>query len=149
MKFLRIGIIGIGHIFDYYLSAIKRNRSIFQISGIYDKKEIVDKNYRNIPICSSMEELLSTKPDIIAILTPSSSRYEIAKKILLKGIPVILEKPQTETIQQYDDLVNLSVKNKTFIFGAFHSRYTSTHMFVRNRLNITKKGTFHQNFGKL
>lgn len=149
IKILRIGLIGIGHIFDYYYVALKHNKSTFFISGIYDTRSIRTESYRHLPLCNSIDQLIATKPDIVAILCPSATRYEVAKNIIMHKIPVILEKPQTKTIQQYDDLVRLSIKNKIFIFGAFHSRYTTTHMFVRNNMAVDKEGTFHTDFGKL
>jgi hypothetical protein len=148
MKIIRVGIIGAGHVFPYYRSAISKH-AFFEISGVYDKRKLAPKNPKSLTICSSLASLLLTEPDIIAILTDSRSRYELAKEILAQGIPVILEKPPTETLEQYDELVKLALQNETFIFGALHSRYTTTHAFVRNQMHITSSGSFHKDLGRL
>jgi hypothetical protein len=148
MKKIKIGFVGTGNVFKYYVSALKYN-GLFEICGIYDKDKTATEIYTNMPVNLSFEDLLSTNPDIVAILTSSSSRYEIAKRLISKGISVILEKPPVETLAQYDDLLALSLKNSCLIFGALHSRYTSTHIFVRNKIKVTKTGTFHEDLGRL
>src|SRR3972149_3501559 len=61
--------------------------------------------------------------DIVAVITPVSSHYELAKKALQEGKHVFVEKPFTATTAQAEELIELAGKKKlkimvdhTFIF---------------------------------
>jgi len=61
--------------------------------------------------------------DIVAVITPVSSHYELAKKALQEGKHVFVEKPFTATTAQAEELIELAEKKRlkimvdhTFIF---------------------------------
>jgi len=80
--------------------------------------------YPDIEIINEPDIIFSDKEvDIVAIVTPVSTHYSLAKKALEAGKHIFIEKPMVETVKQADDLVNIAKKNNligvvdhTFLF---------------------------------
>ncbi|PIW74542.1 MAG: hypothetical protein CO004_00150, partial [bacterium (Candidatus Ratteibacteria) CG_4_8_14_3_um_filter_41_36] len=50
-----------------------------------------------------------------SIVVPTPLHYQIAKDFLKKGVPVLLEKPMTETIKQAGELIRIAQDKKTVL----------------------------------
>ncbi|MDA8089026.1 MAG: Gfo/Idh/MocA family oxidoreductase [Nitrospiraceae bacterium] len=61
------------------------------------------------------ETLSSPDIDAVAIVTPVSTHFEFAKKALMNGKHVFVEKPFTASIREAEELVNLAEKKKLII----------------------------------
>jgi predicted dehydrogenase len=111
---IRMGVIGYG----YWGPNIVRNFSAgdgCRVVGICDVKpdalKRASKAYPQLKVTSDYEELLSS-PEIeaIAIITPVFTHFEIAKKALLQGKHVFVEKPFTYNASEAEELVDLADK---------------------------------------
>lgn len=124
---VKIGVIGYG----YWGPNIARNFN--SIDGA-DVVSICDRNqeslsrarkiYPNMLLTTDCNEVL-TAPDIdaVAVITPVSTHFELAKKALQNGKHVFVEKPFTSTATQAEELIELAEKRNlkvmvdhTFIF---------------------------------
>ncbi len=93
---------------DSNQEALNRARKIYpQITGIRD--------------CDSI--LTSPEIDAVAVITPVSTHFQLAKRALENGKHVFVEKPFTATVAQAEELINLAEKKNltimvdhTFIF---------------------------------
>ncbi len=111
---LNIGIIGYG----YWGPNIVRNFNStegVQVISVCDKNQDslnrLKKTYPNIKTTSDCYEITtSTDIDAIAVVTPVSTHYELAKKALQNGKHVFVEKPFTATIAQAEELIELAEK---------------------------------------
>jgi predicted dehydrogenase len=109
---LKVGIIGYG----YWGPNVVRNFSLqpdCQIVAICDKNPKaaaqVLSRYPTVHVTSNPEEVLSSPEiDAIAIVTPVSTHYELAKKALENGKHVFVEKPLTATSAQAEELIELA-----------------------------------------
>jgi predicted dehydrogenase len=124
---IRMGVIGYG----YWGPNIVRNFNAgdgCQVVGICDVKpdalKRASKSYPQLKVTSDYEELLSsTDIEAIAIITPVFTHFEIAKKALLQGKHVFVEKPFTYNASEAEELVDLADKKNlkvmvdhTFLF---------------------------------
>jgi predicted dehydrogenase len=124
---IRIGVIGYG----YWGPNIVRNLTNIdnaKVIAVCDKNPASLKhltvNHPCIETVSDSEEIL-TSPDIdaVAIVTPVSSHYELAKRALENGKHVFVEKPFTDNSAHGEELINLAESKKltvmvdhTFLF---------------------------------
>ena len=124
---INVGVIGYG----YWGPNIVRNFSSIEgaeVRSICDRNEQslnrARKMYPNIPATQNCEEVLNaTNIDAVAVITPVSTHYELAKRALENGKHVFVEKPFTATIAQAEQLIELAERKKltimvdhTFIF---------------------------------
>ena len=124
---LQIGVIGYG----YWGPNIVRNLARLdgvKVAGICDKSTASATRARqafpDVAVTSDAQELL-TSPDVdaIAVITPVWTHYEIAKRALMNGKHVFVEKPFTSTSQQAEELIELAERkglqimvDHTFLF---------------------------------
>jgi predicted dehydrogenase len=124
---LRVGVIGYG----YWGPNIVRN---FQGHEKADVVAVCDKNpqslarvrraHSEVPVTSDqMEVLTSTQVDVVAVVTPVWTHFELAKLALENGKHVFVEKPFTSTTAQAEQLIELAERKNlkimvdhTFLF---------------------------------
>jgi predicted dehydrogenase len=116
---IRIGVIGYG----YWGPNIVRNFLDVEnakVVSVCDKNPTtflkLSKNHPCIDTVSDADEILSS-PDIdaVAIVTPVSTHYALAKKALLNGKHVFVEKPFTDTSAHAEELISLAESKKLVI----------------------------------
>jgi predicted dehydrogenase len=124
---IKIGVVGYG----YWGPNIARNfdstpdARVVAISDVDDASlRLAGQSYPNIHLMSHYEELIAA-PDVdaIAIVTPVSSHFQIAKAALLHGKHVFVEKPFTASVAEAEQLIELAEKKRlkimvdhTFLF---------------------------------
>ncbi len=107
---LKIGVLGAGHLGKIHLKCIGLLPEVYDLVGFYDKSEAVSKAVAaeyDISSFSSPDELINAV-DVVDIVTPTTTHYELARLAIEAGKQVFIEKPLTHTIQEAEDLVELS-----------------------------------------
>lgn len=117
---IKIGLIGYG----YWGPNLARNFNAnpnFDLISICDfseqRRALAQRLYPSVKMEKDVGALMnSAELDAIAVATPVSTHYDLAKEALNNGKHVWLEKPMTETVQQGEELIALAdQKQKTFI----------------------------------
>jgi predicted dehydrogenase len=109
---LRLGVIGYG----YWGPNVVRNFSLqpdCQVVAICDMSAkaagLAASRYPSAYVTSDAAELLQSPAiDAIAIVTPVSTHYDLARNALTNGKHVFVEKPFTATSAQAEDLIELA-----------------------------------------
>ena len=134
MKALFIGLGGVGqrHLRilkdlkpNASISAVRRQRKLYEISDTLqaDKSVDIEKKY-NIKSFSSIELALEIeKPDFAIVANPTSLHIETALKLIDHQIPVLLEKPLSNTNDKVDDLIASCRKNNTSVMIGYMMRF--------------------------
>ena len=124
---IRVGIVGFG----YWGPNIARNFNGIEgcrIARICDRNEDalkrVQRTYPGLETTSDLHALVAA-PDIdaVAIVTPVSTHFDVAKKALENGKHIFVEKPFTATAAQAQELIELAERSNlkimvdhTFLF---------------------------------
>ena len=111
---INVAIVGFG----YWGPNLVRNFS--SISGVRvgkvvdlrpERLEVVKSNYPTTEVSTDIDSLWSDASiDAVVIATPVFTHFPIAKKALLAGKHVLLEKPMTDTVDHAKELIDLSLK---------------------------------------
>lgn len=137
----KIGLIGYG----YWGPNLARNFNAnpdTQLSAICDfsesRLEMACRFYPQVEPGTDTESIYkNTDIDAVAIATPVSTHYELAKHALLADKHVWLEKPITETVQQAEELIELAQKRNKILFVDHTFVYTGA---VRKMKELIAKG---------
>lgn len=110
---LKIGVLGAGHLGKIHLRLLNESPK-YKLVGFYDvnpdyAKEI-EKEF-GYTFYSDYNKLLE-EVDVIDIVTPTLSHFEMAKTAIEKGKHVFLEKPITNTVEEAEQLIALAKKHK-------------------------------------
>src|SRR5437764_148327 len=116
---IRIGVIGYG----YWGPNIVRNlRGLegCEVAGVCDLNAAalkrVSQTHPGMPVTANPSDLLtSTEIDAIAVVTPVSTHFELARAALNNGKHVFIEKPFTCTTRQAEELIELGERKKLTI----------------------------------
>ena len=107
----RICVIGAG---DWGKNHLNTLSMLGSLHGIVDlNKEVLgkcSKKYPDAKIYSNIQDSLADGYQGYAIATPAETHFGIAKKLIMSGKHVLIEKPMTLTIQDAEELVYLSNK---------------------------------------
>jgi predicted dehydrogenase len=116
---LNIAIIGIGrwgkNLTDTFSKHNVNIKYCFHNGSVENTKWINEK-YPNIILAKSYEEILEDKTvDTIVIATPIKTHFELAKKALRAKKNVFIEKPGTQTIEEFEELKKIQKENDSIV----------------------------------
>jgi D-galactose 1-dehydrogenase len=120
----KIGIIGMGKIaHDQHLPVIAANSS-FELAGVASQRGMYPPGVKGFQTPS---QLFAEMPelDAVAICTPPSARYAIARQALAAGKHVLLEKPPTQTLAELADLEREAQRRGRVLFTTWHSQFNA------------------------
>ena len=117
---INIGLIGYG----YWGPNLARNFNSnpnFRLTAVCDfssdRLDVAGKLYPQAKLLKNIDEFMDhTGLDAVAVATPVSTHFDLAKKAFLAGKHVWIEKPMTDKVEQAEELIDLAqAKNKTII----------------------------------
>jgi D-galactose 1-dehydrogenase len=121
MRPLRIAIAGFGKIAkDQHVPSI----------ALYDRLELAatvsrqGKGAEGVPCFRNHREMLRELKDLdaVAIATPPSVRYDIARDCLEAGLHCLLEKPPSVTLGEIEDLACIAEGRQLTLFTTWHAQ---------------------------
>ncbi|MEE9610166.1 MAG: Gfo/Idh/MocA family oxidoreductase, partial [Desulfatiglandales bacterium] len=113
---IKLAVVGSG----YWGKNLVRNfHELGALAGICDKDPLVlskiEEMYQGIPVVQDLDHLLDgslLKVDAVVIATPAETHYHLAKRSLLAGKHVLVEKPLALIEGEGQDLVQIAEKNQ-------------------------------------
>lgn len=122
MEKIRLGTIGSGMIVRLILNNVKRTEGI-ELEAVYsrsrEKGEKLAGEYGCGKVSTDMDAFLADESiDLVYIATPNLLHYEQAKKALLAGKHVLLEKPFTTKYEHAQELAQLAKEKGLFLLEA-------------------------------
>jgi predicted dehydrogenase len=109
---VKVGIIGYGYwgpnlLRNFYAAG---NCQVLSVADGRDERlALVRRVYPAVKTVKSADEILSdVQVDAVVIATPVSSHYELAKKALMNGKHVLVEKPMTASVDEAEELILLA-----------------------------------------
>ena len=136
---MKIGLVGVGHLGKIHLKCLLNTK--FEFVGFYDPNDDLRKSISETHQIKAYDELdaLIADVDCIDVVSPTVFHYEIAKKAIIAGKHVFIEKPLTETLEQAEELVALSQKHNVKVQVGHVERYNPA---IRSLRNIDFKPKF-------
>lgn len=112
----KICVIGGGRWGKNHLKTLHRLNSL---SAIVDNNQSLlrdlKKIYPDVLFFSSIEETFSHKFSGYVIATPAPTHFKIAKTVIERGFPVLIEKPMTLNVADAESLIRIADKNQVNI----------------------------------
>lgn len=139
---LRIGVLGAGHLGTIHLKCLKNLPEVYDLIGFYDP----DKNRAaqvstdlGLTVFDDIDALMDAV-DVVDIVTPTLSHYELGLKAVRRLKHFFIEKPITETPEQALELIKLceeaGVKAQVGHVERFNPAYTAVQAQIQNPMFI-------------
>ncbi|APU67129.1 Gfo/Idh/MocA family protein [Christiangramia flava] len=132
---LKAGVLGAGHLGKIHLKLLKQSDK-YELIGFYDadhenaKKVAEEFGYRAY---SDLDELIADA-DMIDVVTPTLSHFEVAKKVISAGKHLFIEKPITNTFEEAEELIALAEKHGVKGQVGHVERFNPAFQSVANRI---------------
>ena len=137
---MKLGILGTGFIITEALEAISEVNDI-EKKAILARPKSIEKGkdfaerYSIEKVYTDYDELLSSDEiDTVYVGLINSVHYEYAKRALLAGKDVILEKPFTTSVEETEELANIARENGRFLFEAITNRHSAVYEKIKEKL---------------
>jgi D-galactose 1-dehydrogenase len=131
---LKLAIIGLGKIArDSHVPAIRKGCG-FELAATVDPSGL---KLAGVPAFRTCDELLkefSSQLSAVALCTPPSARFALAKKCINHRIHVLLEKPPAGTVGEAAALLQLAREKDVTVFAAWHHRYNPAVALAQDHL---------------
>lgn len=140
----KVGIIGCGGIFPRHIEAIESN-SNFKLVSICDIQQplvkSLGKRYK-VPFYTDYKDMVSNEDlNFVVIATPNSLHKEQAIYSLKKECDVLIEKPVTFNIEDLNEILKISKKEKQKAYCVLQVRLNPTVSLAKEILNRNLLGT--------
>ena len=128
---MNIALVGYGKFGKKYFNTLK-NLDIFENILIYRKRK--KKNFKIL----TKSSLTSNKIDLGIIVTPVDTHFKIASMFLNSKIPIVLEKPVSNKINEIQELNKISKKNKTSVIVNYSDLYNQNFIDIKKEAKKEK-----------
>jgi hypothetical protein len=107
---LKIGVLGTGHLGKIHLKCIGLATSTYELVGFYDPNEKVAEEVAETYNTKAFPDVASliAAVDVVDIVTPTTTHYELAKQVIEAGKHLFIEKPITHKLEEAKALVDLA-----------------------------------------
>jgi predicted dehydrogenase len=144
---MNVGAIGYG----YWGPNVVRNLAVLdgvKLTCIADTspaaRHRAQKQFPNVPVLDDPMKLIeSTDVDVVAVITPVWTHYDLAKAALLNGKHIFVEKPFTSTTAQGEELVELAEKKNLRIMVDHTFLFTGAVRRIRQLLDENVLGKLY------
>ena len=139
---IKVGVIGYG----YWGPNVARNFNlpgVSQVVAIADKSEKSQRRaqeaFPHVKVVAEAQEILqSPEIDVVAVVTPVWTHFELAKAALNQGKHVFVEKPFTASVAQAEELIELAARKRLHIMVDHTFLFTGA---VRKIRQLVDEGT--------
>lgn len=137
-----IAVVGAG----YWGPNLIRNFSAMghlRVIADYDEQKLgkLRAQYPDVACYTRIEDVLDCSfVDGVALATPASSHYSLAKKVIERGKSVFVEKPLAQTTVECRDLISLARKNDCLLMVGHTFEYNSAVHYVEECIDKQELG---------
>ena len=137
---LRIGVVGAGYLGTFHCDKYQHldDAELVAIADTDEEKRKKASDRFKVAAYADYKKLYGMV-DAVSIVVPTVSHYEVAGFFLKRGIPVLLEKPITDTVLHAKKLVTIAEQNNTAFQIGHLERFNSA---IRTVKGMIRKPVF-------
>jgi len=134
----RVGVIGVGHLGKQHARIYHQLGALAAVVDADEKRSAEIAGPYSVPSYSDYRQLFG-KVDAVSIAVPTVGHHAVAKEFLSRGIPCLVEKPLTKTIEQGEELCRIARDKKVVLQVGHVERFNPA---VTAVLDVIKKPRF-------
>ena len=139
---MRVGLIGFGLAGQFFHAPVIRAVPGLELACILARSgSAAQEKYPDVRVARTLEELLAdTDIRLCAIATPNQTHFDIAKRCLLAGRDVVVDKPMALTSREAAELVRIAEENGRVLSPFQNRRWDGDFVTVRKLLSSGQLG---------
>jgi predicted dehydrogenase len=141
----RVAIIGVGAIVTSHLNALRSAGERVEIIAAVDIDEARVKAFcadNHIPrwFTNTADMLSTVQPDLVHILTPTGTHFDLTIQSLEAGAWVYCEKPLCASLAQFDQITDAEARTGRYVSTVFQWRFGSAARHVKRLISAGEMG---------
>tara|TARA_A100001015_G_scaffold7300_1_gene9030 strand:- start:835 stop:1731 length:897 start_codon:yes stop_codon:yes gene_type:complete len=143
-KKLNLALVGFGRFGKTYFKTIKKDKKLL-LKAIFRKRKIRNSEFKLL----SKKNLKENNIKAAVVCTPVKTHFLISKFLIENNIPLILEKPATNKLNEIKKLIQISSKHKAVVFVNHSDLYNENFHFLLSKKKLIGKIKYLEaKFGK-
>jgi len=134
---MRIALVGLGSMGKHHYNVINNLESV-DLVAVVEQDETKTVDVRVPAYCDVDEMLEAAAPDMVVVATPTSTHLDISKKILSRGIHLLVEKPIAKNVIEAKQMSALADRNSCKAVVGQIERYNPAIQAVLTKLKEEK-----------
>ena len=136
---LKVGVLGAGHLGKIHLRLLHESDK-YQLVGFYDPHFTEPEEIENTYECRYFEDYdeLLRQVDVIDVVTPTLTHYEMTEKAIKNGKHVFIEKPITDDLKEAASLSELIKEHNVKGQVGHVERFNPAFQAVKNEIDQPK-----------
>jgi len=145
MANIKVGVIGYGYwgpniVRNFFATPDCTVRMV--ADGRQERLNLLAKTFPSIQGVKDAEDIIgSSEVDAIVIATPVHTHFELAKRALLQGKHVLIEKPMTSSVREADELIELATRKGLTLMADHTFLYTGAVQKMKEIIQTEVIGT--------
>jgi predicted dehydrogenase len=124
MKRIRLGIVGLGHVASYQLQALAGLEDYYEVTAVCDTEPTKAGSVSDAPFFNDLPDFVGeARVDAVLVSVPNAQHASVCQAIMKAGLPVLVEKPATTTVAEFDVLMELADSRGTVLHTAYHAAF--------------------------
>ncbi len=140
----RWGILGLGRIANKFAFELNQTK-LGKVAAVGSRDLEKAREFANLfggeSYGSYTEFIERAQVDAVYIAVPHHLHFELTQQCLLKGIPVLCEKPFTINKKQLESLVQIAKTKQVFLMEAMWTRFMPHILWIKEQIDAGKLGT--------
>ena len=135
----KIAICGLGAAARQIHIPAYRKLSDVEVVGGFDPS--IKEGDFSFPLFSSVDEMIEkARPDILAVVTPTATHFELTRTGLQAGCHVLCEKPFMSSMEEAREIVEISRQTGKFVVVNNQYRFMNIHEVAKNSIGTPEFG---------
>lgn len=140
---LKVGIIGLGVMGKNHVRVISQLDTL-ELVGIVDPLAEIQSGSEYHDLLMSFEELIALKPDYCVISAPTAYHLELAEKLFILNINMLIEKPLAHNLASAKEMLNLSKNSKSKVAVGHIERFNAAAQLAKLKIENGLLGEIYQ-----
>ncbi len=134
----KVALAGVGHVAQYQMAALGDAKGLIFVGAMDIDEAKIETVSNKIPFYLDIDEMISNcEPDVIIVSVPNVDHAKVARKVMDKNVHVLIEKPTTTTLEDFDELIDIAERQNVFCHTAFHASFARDLLwFLEHRAEI-------------
>jgi UDP-N-acetylglucosamine 3-dehydrogenase len=139
---LHVAVIGVGGWGKNHARVLNNLRALRAVCDMDAKRGTEISEKYNVNVYSSLDEMLQKEQNLDAcfICTPTKSHYQLAGRVINRGIHAFVEKPLSFSSKECEDLVELARNKRVILTAGYIERYNPVVQDVKRIIQSKKYG---------
>lgn len=144
---LKAAVIGVGSMGRNHVRVYREMDGV-ELVGVVDQSEVtaarIGATYAAPHFTDYVEMVETCQPDLVTLAVPTDMHFEVASDLIRRGIHVLVEKPLAKTLEEGEQLVELSAKEEVVLAVGHIERFNPAVMELRRRMREGMAGRVYK-----